>query len=274
MFAWLWPPITWRKSVLVLLALWVGIYVVLALANISPPENRCAWAFPKVLSCLLAARENLTGGLIGAGGALIAAWVAWSAIYEQMKEARDIALRRETQTLEYIKSQIEDLLDVFKVVWRIVDDTLACEDRPEEVMDRMVYFHRLFRSSLPALENIPDVEPHTINLGPLHSWQVRHVFSEIRKMVQAIKAVAPEARRKEPDELKTFVEQLRNLQYLLKNLYLNLENFELVDVNKLRSGPTEDYVEITMAEDLSNQYEGFLKARARRASAADAQGGS
>jgi hypothetical protein len=93
-------------------------------------------------------------------------------------------------------------------------------------------------------------------------------------MVQAIKAVAPEARRKEPDELKTFVEQLRNLQYLLKNLYLNLENFELVDVNKLRSGPTEDYVEITMAEDLSNQYEGFLKARARRASAADAQGGS
>jgi hypothetical protein len=61
--AWLLPPMTVRKALVVFAALWVGIYAVLAFANISPPgDARCKWAFPKILSCLLGVRENLAVG--------------------------------------------------------------------------------------------------------------------------------------------------------------------------------------------------------------------
>ena len=136
MLKWLAPPITMRKALVVFAALWVGIYAVLAFANLSPPPNaaRCSWAFPKILSCLLGVRENLTGGLIGGGGALFAAWVAWSAVREQMNETREIALRTESQALELVKSEIESLLDIFQAVWSILDDTFRFTGDPDELV--------------------------------------------------------------------------------------------------------------------------------------------
>lgn len=42
--------------------------------------------FPKWLGCAMAAHENLAGGLIGAAGALFAAWIAFTTVQRQMEE--------------------------------------------------------------------------------------------------------------------------------------------------------------------------------------------
>jgi hypothetical protein len=44
--------------------------------------------FPKWLGCAMAAHENLAGGLIGAAGALFAAWVAFTTVQRQMDEEK------------------------------------------------------------------------------------------------------------------------------------------------------------------------------------------
>jgi hypothetical protein len=46
---------------------------------------------PKWLGCLLRSRENLAGGLIGAGGTILAGWVAWLAVQKQINSARELA---------------------------------------------------------------------------------------------------------------------------------------------------------------------------------------
>jgi hypothetical protein len=65
-----------------------AIVIILLTSNIYPIDHQCAWQFPKIMSCLLSARETLSAGLIGTGGAVFAGWLAYSAA----KEGSDRAL--------------------------------------------------------------------------------------------------------------------------------------------------------------------------------------
>jgi len=60
---------------------------ILLVANLNPVDHKCAWQFPSILSCLLSARETLSAGLIGAGGAIFAGWLAYSAAIEASDRA-------------------------------------------------------------------------------------------------------------------------------------------------------------------------------------------
>jgi hypothetical protein len=71
----------------------VFIYAVLFLANAWPDGQACKWVFPKILSCLLTTHDELAGGLLGAGGTIYAAWLAWIAIQRQIENQR--GLRKE-----------------------------------------------------------------------------------------------------------------------------------------------------------------------------------
>jgi len=74
------------EGTLILLAVIVAAYLVMLFANFWPPkeEQQCAWQFPKVLSCVLGMRENLAGGVLGAAGAIFAAWIAWRVVQSQV----------------------------------------------------------------------------------------------------------------------------------------------------------------------------------------------
>jgi hypothetical protein len=72
------------RTLVVALLLGLAAYAVIAFANLWPLDRQCDWQLPKVLSCLLGARENLAGGVIGAAGALMAAFLAWAAIQKQI----------------------------------------------------------------------------------------------------------------------------------------------------------------------------------------------
>jgi hypothetical protein len=71
---------------------WVAVLIVAMttavgfVANIAPfDQHTCPWHPSTIVSCLLTARETPAAGLIAAGGALFAAWLAWSAVRDQTK---------------------------------------------------------------------------------------------------------------------------------------------------------------------------------------------
>lgn len=103
------------------------IVTILAIANVRPVQNQCAWQFPKILSCLLSARETLAAGLIGAGGAIFAAWLAWSAVREQIaadkrreaegkvaiKRGAILTIERHIEALQAAEDDLGDLIGRF-----------------------------------------------------------------------------------------------------------------------------------------------------------------
>jgi hypothetical protein len=67
--------------------------------------KRCApniWAsqWPKWIGCIMASQEGLAGGLIGGGGALFAAWLAWDAVQVQLFEERERRRRQQAEAKE------------------------------------------------------------------------------------------------------------------------------------------------------------------------------
>lgn len=95
-------PMTRRNKQLLVVAaiIVVAIPVILLIANLSPFDHQCAWQFPKIVSCLLSARETLSAGLIGTGGAVFAGWLAYSAAMEASDRALTEARDAKRQTLE------------------------------------------------------------------------------------------------------------------------------------------------------------------------------
>src|ERR1700739_3419129 len=76
-----WRMMKFRIGQLLLVALGfvVFVYLVLALAEVGGVA-RCRWGCPRWFGCVLYVHETLAAGLIGAAGALIAAWIAWTAL--------------------------------------------------------------------------------------------------------------------------------------------------------------------------------------------------
>jgi hypothetical protein len=95
------------------------IFLVLALAQVGSGSS-CRWAFPKWFGCVMAAHENLAAGLVGAAGALVAAWIAWMAVQEQINSERE---RAAADRLEAEQLLCEDLLvcaEGMAAAWRLL----------------------------------------------------------------------------------------------------------------------------------------------------------
>jgi hypothetical protein len=97
------------------IALAVLGYFVLALAEVG--SESCHWIFPRWFGCVLTEHEGLAAGLIATGGALIAGWLAWTAVQyqiaaerERADEARSEAKREnERHQAEQVSGWMEDL---------------------------------------------------------------------------------------------------------------------------------------------------------------------
>src|SRR5262249_56250844 len=60
-------------------------FLVLALAQWGSGRS-CHWQFFKWFGCVLHDHDSLAAGLIGAAGALFAAWIAWTTVQRQLEE--------------------------------------------------------------------------------------------------------------------------------------------------------------------------------------------
>jgi len=97
-----------------------GVLIGLGLAQIGTLETTklCASSlatsqWPKWLGCAMAVHENLAGGLIAAGGALIAGWLAWSAARDQIafekQRAKEDAIRGHRIKLDQEKQMLQQI---------------------------------------------------------------------------------------------------------------------------------------------------------------------
>lgn len=148
------------KILLMAFGAFVGAYVIMAVANLRPLDDRvCEWKFPKAMSCLLGARENLAGGVIGAAGALMAAWLAWVAIQKQIstqQRANFIAdltfWQRKYDDAEIAMRGLEEVDDIARQCFKIWDTALA------DPNDSSPYTEALFdieRAGLLATQALP-----------------------------------------------------------------------------------------------------------------------
>jgi hypothetical protein len=80
-----------------LIAMVVGILTSVDLAAITEGKRCTPSEWPNYIGCAMAAHEGLAGGLIGAAGALFAAWLAFDAIQEQLAEEREHRLRQQAE---------------------------------------------------------------------------------------------------------------------------------------------------------------------------------
>jgi hypothetical protein len=71
-------------------------------------------SFLKIFSCLLGARETLAAGLIGAGGAIFAAWLAWTAVREQIAVDRQQIAEGKVGQKRWAVSTIEQALQALR----------------------------------------------------------------------------------------------------------------------------------------------------------------
>jgi hypothetical protein len=71
-------------------------FSVLALAQWGSGSS-CHWQFPKWFGCVLRDHDSLAAGLIGAAGALFAAWIAWTAVQRQINADRERAVLQTTR---------------------------------------------------------------------------------------------------------------------------------------------------------------------------------
>jgi hypothetical protein len=91
----------------------IGIISFVEATSITEEAKRCApnvWQsqWPRYIGCAMAAHEGLAGGVVGAAGALFAAWLAFAGIQEQLAaEAERTANRLAAEAERTAKQEAE-----------------------------------------------------------------------------------------------------------------------------------------------------------------------
>src|ERR1700686_3418975 len=93
------------------------VYLVLALAEIGSGAG-CHWAFPRWFGCVLGLHETLAAGLIGAGGALIAAWIAWTAVQQQINAERERTVTDRKEAERLLAEDLTNYAGGMAAAWR------------------------------------------------------------------------------------------------------------------------------------------------------------
>jgi hypothetical protein len=97
----------------------VFVYLVLALAEVGGVAG-CHWAFPRWFGCVLYLHETLAGSLIGAAGALTAAWIAWTAVQHQINAERERMLADRKEAEQLLAADLSEYADGMAAAWRLL----------------------------------------------------------------------------------------------------------------------------------------------------------
>jgi hypothetical protein len=116
-----WRMMNFRIGQLLLVALCfvVFVYLVLALAEVGGVAG-CHWAFPRWFGCVLYLHETLAGSLIGAAGALTAAWIAWTAVQHQINAERERMSADRKEAEQLLAADLSEYADGMAAAWRLL----------------------------------------------------------------------------------------------------------------------------------------------------------
>jgi hypothetical protein len=110
----------WMQGLCIALGSVIVTLAVLAAALAWGPHY-CKPAFPMVIGCALTSYESLAAGMIAAAAALIAGWLAWSAVQIQIEAEEKRAVADRVEVEEILKQDIDTFADGLAAIWRILD---------------------------------------------------------------------------------------------------------------------------------------------------------
>lgn len=101
------------------------ITLLLSAAEIWGPQQKCELQFPKIIGCTIGSYETLAGSLMGAGGALLAAWIAWRLIRGQIAEQKRATLIADRSYWQQQRNEAEVSYYGLGIVVEVVNTCLA-----------------------------------------------------------------------------------------------------------------------------------------------------
>jgi hypothetical protein len=174
------------QLIALLLGLPVFTFSTLALTQLGNGGS-CHWAFPKWFGCVLSAHEGLAGGLIGASGALVAAWIAWSAIQQQINAERERATADRIEAERLLSEDLTDYADGMAAAWRLLAE--LPQDADTERVRRAYEATAYMATRLSRPEAISNFRAMAAILG----WDKRGKYDGLLRGIEELKSfVVPE----------------------------------------------------------------------------------
>jgi hypothetical protein len=167
-------------GVILIVLLVLFVYFVLGLAQYGSGSS-CGWALPRWFGCVLTAHEALAAGLIGAAGALLAAWIAWSAIQQQINAERERMLADRVEAERLLAEELTDYADGMAAAWRAIVALreLPAERKPERTMrarEATAYFAtRISR---------PEVIESYRAMAQVLGWERRNQYTQLIRQLE------------------------------------------------------------------------------------------
>lgn len=228
-----------RVTALTLLATGIAIFIFLLLAAADLGSgNACAPQFPKWFGCVLDAHDGFAGGLVGAGGALFAGWLAWTGVRDQVQAERELSIAREQGSLKAILAEMNDLFDSLNEIWRVID--LAClAAQPAELRASRIAVASAILPILPARGPLDELKDFTDALAREINPTKRGQFIRVWQSIEWIYRARQEENRNAPaGDDGTF--RLKIIRIHLSHLERYLRVFDLETSKKFESRWKED----------------------------------
>ena len=103
---------------IVLGSLFIAILVLAAAVAWGP--HQCALVFPKIIGCAVGHYEGLTGGMLAAGSALFAGWLAWSAVQVQIAAEERRATVERVEVEKVLQADLNNFAEGLSSIWKIL----------------------------------------------------------------------------------------------------------------------------------------------------------
>lgn len=253
--------------VVVLLAV---VAVVLLMTNLGAGKDGCALVLAgSTIGCFLRTYKELAAGLLGAAGAIFAAWIAWLAVQRQIQKEEMLATAHSRETFDAIKTVLTDeILPALHTIWKALDLARpTSEDNPKpQVPDQQglratIY---LMLRELPPPEYVRSLERLSRDIGPLQRLNLSPVLETIRWFYSEAK-LNPEDRLRgnhSPSANQTYLaiqSHFLMLRTILSRLVTALTAFDPSMARIFDNRAKTDGEVFSLAEHLDHILESFLK---------------
>jgi hypothetical protein len=222
----------------------------------APQGNACPLQFPKIIGCVLSVHESLAAGLLAAGGALFAAWIAWVAVQRQIDAGRDLARAGEREAYDVLLDDLGEFLDIINGIWRGID-WMEEEKQNLLIKQRRIGYARANFYLLPPASRIAQLAELGKGIGPRRERLLLPVLNGLRN-IDTFRARLDEPAVVGRDKLEWEEEKLKIMRIhfsYLAHLVMELDSAAAVRFK----GRVREAVELTpINEQLDRMHEAVL----------------
>lgn len=228
--------IRWAIGIgLMLIAVLIGMLTLVDLTAPVEEAKRCApniWQsqWPKYIGCTMAVHEGFAAGLIGAAGALFAAWLAFDAIQEQLADEREReqlnivrtseeTLRKQSHAKAVATLCLKPSINVAAAALAAIDKALHARSAEERRCDELVELMANYAKS--TLES-PTIMEACRDLGVQDRLYYLAIIATMRGFVDVCLMPSPVVGRIKG--LQTQQATLMSLHHHLRGFDANLAN--------------------------------------------------